>query len=337
MWKKLLLIFATISIAAVITGYFILLKNNVRDSSEPFELKIRKTDSWEDVLKSIEIQDPFIHKSTFNVLSKFYGLNKKFKPGRYVLKSGTNNLTIVRKIARGWQDPIRLTINNITLREQLAGRVAKKLDIDSSALANAMYNDSIAGIYGFNGENFAAMFIANTYEIYWDTDVSGFLERMNNEYKRFWNKERKEKLAKTGLNEQENIILASIVQKETNSKQEYGTIASTYKNRLRIGMPLQADPTVKFALKNFALKRIKGEHLSYDSPYNTYKYRGLPPGPICLPETNVIDAVLEAKPNDYIYFCAIYGSGKHAFASNYAEHMQNAARYRRALNENNIH
>lgn len=337
MWKKILFIFVIIPIAGAILGYWILLKNNIRHTSYSIEVKIRKEDSWEDVVKQIEAKKPFINSSSFQLVAKFYKLNTNYKPGRYLLKSGSNNLSIVRKIANGWQDPVRLTINNITLREQLAGKVAKKLDIDSTALATAMYDDSIAHQFGFNRENFAVMFIANTYEIYWDVDVEQFLERMHKEYQRFWTDERKAKLTATGLTAEENIILASIVQKETNSKQEYGTIASTYKNRLKIGMPLQADPTVKFALKDFAIKRIKGEHLTFDSPYNTYKYRELPPGPICLPETNVIDAVLDAQPNNYLYFCAIYGSGKHAFAANYDEHMQNAARYRNALNKNNIH
>jgi UPF0755 protein len=173
--------------------------------------------------------------------------------------------------------------------------------------------------------------------MFWDTDIAGFLDRMHKESDRFWNEDKTNRARSLGLLPDEAIILASIVQKETNHRPEYSRVAGVYLNRINRGMPLQADPTVKFALGDMAIRRILKKDLSVDSPYNTYLNKGLPPGPICLPDINVIDAVLNAEKHSYLYFCATYGSGKHAFAVTYNDHLKNAAAYQRALNQEEIY
>lgn len=325
--------FFTLTFLAIIVIY-LTFGNNIKND---YTLKIRENTTWNAVLDSLNTNEALKFPKAFKWMAKFYGMESKLKPGRYLLENGLSNIRILQKLANGRQDPVRVTINNITLREQLAGKISRKLDIDSVTLAEALYNPAIAMKYGFDAENFPAMFIPNTYEIFWNTDVEVFLERMKKEYDIFWNADRIAKADALGITPIQAIIVASIVQKETNYKPEYSTIAGVYLNRYKTGMALQADPTVKFANKNFALKRVSGAYLNIDSPYNTYKYAGLPPGPICLPETDVIDAVLSAEKHNYIYFCAVYGSGKHAFAATYTEHQKNAADYRKALNARNIH
>ena len=191
--------------------------------------------------------------------------------------------------------------------------------------------------YGFTPENFKAMFIPNTYEFYWTTSAEEFVERMNNEYNKFWNDERKTKAGQIGLSPVEVSILASIVQAEVSKNEELKTVAGLYINRLKKGIMLQADPTVKYAVGDFAIKRVLNKHLEIDSPYNTYKYAGLPPGPINFPEIQAIDAVLNYEKHNYLFMCAREDfSGYHNFAVNNAQHARNAAKYREALDRNRI-
>jgi UPF0755 protein len=240
-------------------------------------------------------------------------------------------------LKNGQQDAVNFVINNITFPEQLASRVTQKLDIDSTEFLHYISQPEIAEKYGMNSTNFFGMFLCNTYEIYWNISLEKFVDKMHQEYQRFWTAERIQKATHIGLKPEEVIVLASIVQKETNFQPEYGTVASVYLNRIRLGMPLQADPTVKFALKDMSIKRILNKDLQTDSPYNTYKNIGLPPGPIGLPESNVINGVLNAPINNYLYFCAIFGSGKHTFSTSYSEHLINARAYQKALNEEKIY
>ena len=200
-----------------------------------------------------------------------------------------------------------------------------------------LYDGQIADQYGFTKENFPSMFLANTYELYWDTSEEQFMDRMKKEYDRFWTDERKMKAERLGLSTQDVITLASIVEEETKTKSELKTVAGLYLNRLERGIALQADPTVKYAVGDFTLKRILNKHLEVDSPYNTYKYAGLPPGPIRIPELNVVEAVLNPGEHDYIYMCAKPDySGEHAFAKTLAEHNRNADIYHTFLNQEKI-
>ena len=273
----------------------------------------------------------------FRNTAKIYGLNKAVRPGRYKLSEGMSYTDVVKMFQRGLQTPIRVTFNNIRTLPQLAGRIARQLEPDSATLAAVLLADTTAARYGFTPETMIAMFLPNTYEFYWNSSPSSFLDRMKKEYDRFWTETREEKLKTTGLSRTEAITLASIVYEETKMSDEMPKVAGVYINRLQRGMPLQADPTVKFALGDFTLRRILNRHLTVDSPYNTYRYAGLPPGPICMPSVKAIDAVLDYDHHNYLYFCARPDfSGYHNFATTLTEHNRNAQAYARALNQRGI-
>jgi len=274
----------------------------------------------------------------FNWVSKKKSYKKTVKPGRYELKKGMNTNEVVNILRSGLQDPVNVTFNNCRFKEDLAGKVSKYIQADSLSILNLFYDEKQIEEYGFTTETYRAMFIPNTYEFYWTTSAEEFAVRMKKEYERFWNEERKQKAESINLTPVEVTILASIVQSETAKKDELKTVAGLYINRLNRGQPLQADPTVKYAVGNFSLKRILNSHLEIDSPYNTYKYAGLPPGPINFPEISSIDAVLNYEKHNYIYMCAKEDfSGYHNFSRTLAEHNINAAKYRAALNENKIY
>lgn len=335
--KKFLLIILITGIAVGLYFFYLVNVAPALKEDQSIEVLIRKGDNYSGIEAQLTNNNELQYGFLLKPVAKALKYDKYVKPGRYVIKPGSTILDIIRKLRSGNQDAINVTLNNITFLHQLAGKVALRLDIDSTELANALYDANIAGTYGFSKESFAAMFLCNTYSFFWNTSVEGFLERMHDEYQRYWNDERSNKALKLNLKPEEVIILASIVNKETNYRSEYPTVAGVYLNRLRKGMLLQADPTVKFAVGDMALRRILKTHLQSDSPYNTYKYSGLPPGPICLPELDVIEGVLNAQQHDYLYFCAIYGSGQHAFAVNYDQHLKNAREYHKALNREKIY
>ncbi len=261
--------------------------------------------------------------------------------GNYQFAKGTSYRTALGRLAYGKETPVRLTFNNIRTLERLAAIVGKQIEPDSAALIRALRNDSLIRAEGFSPATFPVMFIPNTYEVYWSLSPEAFVQRMHKEYNRFWNDERLAKATALGLSPAEVSILASIVIEETKFQGEMTRVAGVYLNRLKIGMPLQADPTVKFAVGDPTLKRVLNRHLEHESPYNTYLHAGLPPGPIYIPPVNVIDAVLGyADPDNhhnYLYFCANADfSGKHVFALTLAEHNRNAAAYAAELNRRGI-
>jgi UPF0755 protein len=240
---------------------------------------------------------------------------------------------LINLLKSGSQTPIKLTFNNIRHIEELAVQASKYIEASEQDLLDQLLNPEIAEKYGFNKLNFISMFLPNTYEFYWNTSANQFLDRMKKEYDKFWNSERIEKAEKLELTPKEVSVLASIVQEETNKRDEMDIVAGLYLNRLERNMPLQADPTVRFAIGDFSIKRILYSHLEYESPYNTYIYSGLPPGPISMPEPITIDKVLNPKDHKYLFMCAKDdGSGYHAFARNSREHAQNARAYHRYLN-----
>ena len=265
-------------------------------------------------------------------------LAESFKPGRYELKNGMTYSALINTLRSGRQAPVRVTFNNIRTMDRLAGAVSKRLEFDSLSILKALTDKSVIESYGYTPQTFMAMFIPNTYEFYWNTTPSGFLDRMQKESDRFWTSVSRDSLrARSGLSREQVMTLASIVYEETKMKSEMPRVAGVYINRLRRGMLLQADPTVKFALGDFEIRRVLLRHLEADSPYNTYKYAGLPPGPICMPSIDAIDAVLNYEDNDYLYFCAKADlSGAHAFAKTLAEHNRNAQTYSHALNRMGI-
>lgn len=257
--------------------------------------------------------------------------------GRYVIPEGLSLRRIFNLIRAGIQTPVKVTINPVRTMDHLAGAVAKSIEIDSVTLLRKLCDPLTAEHYGFKPETFIAMFLPDTYEFYWNVSVDNFMNKMQRQYEHFWNDERRAKAKALNLSPVEVITLASIVDEESNIADDMRYIAAVYLNRLRIGMPLQADPTVKFAVGNFALKRVLTRHTEVDSPYNTYKQRGLPPGPICIPSKVAIDAVLNHQKCDYLYFCASDDfSGRHKFARSLREHNRNAAAYQAALNRAKI-
>lgn len=259
------------------------------------------------------------------------------QPGRYDVGSGQSVLDVARRLRRGAQSPLRLTVPCVWRSQDLAGRLARVLMVDSAALAGVMTDATLLRELGTDSANVVGLCLANTYEVYWTVTPADFLRRMKQESDRFWTAERRAAADRLGLTPAQVVTLASIVDKETAAVAEQPRVAGMYLNRLRTGMKLQADPTVKFALGRFDLRRILHEHLTVDCPYNTYRYEGLPPGPICLPSLQSIEAVLHAEDHDYLYMCAKEDfSGTHNFARTYAEHMANARRYRAALNARGI-
>ncbi len=259
------------------------------------------------------------------------------RTGYYKLSKDQSYKELSRMFERGWQTPVRVTFNNQPTLAHLAGRVSQQLEADSTAFAEAFLGDSLAHGYGFDSRTFIAMFLPDTYEFYWTATPVEFVEKMNAQWQKFWTPEREAKLAALEMTRAEASTLASIVYEETKSVDEMPTVAGVYVNRLRRGMPLQADPTVKFALPAPAPKRILLRHLEVDSPYNTYKHAGLPPGPIAMPSVAAIDAVLNYQSHNYLYFAAKPDfSGRHNFATTLAGHERNADSYRRALDKAGI-
>lgn len=274
----------------------------------------------------------------FKLLATTSGYTDNIHTGSYVISPKLSSLGVLRKLRNHRQDPVNLLIPSVRTKENLAQNLERKLMLKGSEILALLDDSAFCAAYSLDTANIIGIFIPNTYQVYWDISAEQLVERMSRESKAFWTDERLKKAELAGLTPQEAITLASIIDEETANNAEKPMIAGMYLNRLRIEMPLQADPTVKFALRDFSLRRIYHKHLSVDSPYNTYMHTGLPPGPIRIPSIAGIDAVLNYVHHDYLYMCAKEDfSGTHNFAASYREHMQNARRYARALNERQIH
>ena len=270
---------------------------------------------------------------------------KKFtkpKAGRYHLKKGMSMNDVVNLFRSGRQTAVKVSFNNQDTLEKLAGRIAQQIDADSISLLQTFTDETFLTKNNFNKTSVLGMFVPNSYEVYWNTSAEKFRNKMLREYKRFWNEKRMKQAKEQNLTPQEVVTLASIVQKETAQKSERPIVAGLYLNRLRKGIPLQADPTVIYCVKqqkgqDFVVKRVLNKDLIIDSPYNTYKYAGLPPTLIAMPDISAIDAVLAPKKHDYIYMCAsVEKIGYHDFAKTLAQHERNAAKYRRWISKQGI-
>jgi len=279
-----------------------------------------------------------INTNSFEWLAKQKKYDTNIKPGRYKIDRALNNNELVNLLRSGNQDPIRLTFNNIRTKEELAGKIGSQIEADSISIISYISDVMFQQKLELTDENVACIFLPNTYEFYWNTSAEDFVSRMLKEYSIFWNSNRKEKAARLNLNYYQVSILASIVEKEQNiRKDERPIIAGLYLNRIKKGMKLESDPTLVFAIGDFSIKRVLNKDKKIDSPYNTYKHKGLPPGPICIPSINSIDAVLNASSHDYIFMCAKADfSGYHNFAKTYTKHKINARKYRKALNKQGI-
>ena len=290
-----------------------------------------------DVLTILIEKDIVKNKSSFDWLAKKMKYDKNIHPGHYKLTPGMSNKDLIELLRSGKQTPVNLTFNNIRLPAEMASLISKNIEADSISAMKLFEDNLLLKKYGFNSDNCTAMFIPNTYEFYWNTSAKKFMDRMSNEYEAFWNPSRKMKAKTIGLTQIQVSVLASIVEQETHRNDEKQTIAGVYLNRYKKGWKLEADPTLVYALGDFTIQRVLNVHKKIDSPYNTYMYTGLPPGPICIPSISSIDAVLNYAKHEYYFFCARNDfSGYHSFAKTYDQHLANAKRFQKELNKRKI-
>jgi len=326
------LLIAILGISFSFYAYQIVYTPNILVQGENRLFIVKEGATFKDVQKELHEGRYVDDLISFSFLARITGYDEQIKPGRYVLRSNMTNLQALRILRSGKQEPVRITFNNVRLISELAERITRNIGMKPEEFEAAVVKFTLNNPYGFTKDNVMAMFIPNTYEVYYNVSPDALVNRMHDEYDSFWNSERKEKAKAVGLTPVEVSILASIVQAETIKKAEAPIIAGLYLNRLKKGIALQADPTLKFAIGDFTLKRILNVHKEIDSPYNTYMYPGLPPGPIAMAERGSLDAVLNYTPSNYYYMCAKEDfSGNHNFTNSYEEHMRNAARYQKAL------
>jgi UPF0755 protein len=318
--------------------YYELYKPNVNAPAEGVLIYIptgaTRSEALGEIIKSCAIKNTATFVRAAERL-KYGGESGKIYSGCYKITPNMGNKRLIRMLASGVQTPVELTFHNVRTRQRLAGAIARQIEPDSVALLQALTDEAVASSFGFTAESFMAMFIPNTYEVYWNVSVDNFLKRMYKEWNSFWqSNNRYQRLERLGLSRVEAVILASIVAEETQKVDEMSTIAGVYLNRLRRQVALQADPTVRYAVGDFAIRRVLRTHTQIQSPYNTYRRQGLPPGPICTPSPAAIDAVLGYEKHSYMFFCAKADfSGYHVFSQTFAQHASHATAYQRALNK----
>lgn len=318
-------------------AYQIVYTANVDTKDQDTYVYIPTGADYSEALDSVEATGVIIDKLSLRFMAKLMDYDELVKPGRYKFENGWGNRQLIGMLRTGQQEPVKLTFTNIRLRSQLADVLATSIEPDAAEIDSLLTNPEYLEELGFDTTTIVSMFIPNTYEVYWTTTADELMQRMNTEYDKFWTAERLEKAEELNLSQKEVSTLASIVQAETIKNDEKPRVAGVYLNRLQKNMLLQADPTVVYSVGDFSIRRVLNVHLRHDSPYNTYKYKGLPPGPINVPNISSIDAVLNPEGHDYIYFCAKDDfSGYHAFAETQAEHLANARRFHQALNKRNI-
>ena len=294
-------------------------------------LYVRTGETMQGLLDTLE-QKNIASANWFSRISKYLKF-KNVKPGRYEIKKGMSLFELVRMLRAGNQSPVNFVVTKYRTKEALASRAGKLFEFDSLQMISFLNNPDSLKKYDLDTNTVMAAVVPLTYTSNWNTVPSRLFSQFATAYKNFWTTERKAKADSLGISPVEVVVLASIIDEETNASADRPLIASVYLNRIKKGMPLQADPTVKFAMKNFALKRILNVHLQTPSPYNTYMNKGLPPGPICTPTLETIDAVLDSPDTDYLYFVANSNfDGTHIFTTNYTDHMKYAKVYQQALN-----
>lgn len=327
-----------IALAAGMVATALYFKSQKLANSEQVTLYLPTGSDFAAATDSLAAHGCIANTGTFKAMARLRKYDKHVKAGCYKLEPQMNMWTALTKLYYGNQDAVRITIGKHRTKETLCQYVDSRLEMSGNDLFVMLSDANTCADYGFTEASVIGMFVQNSYDIYWNTTAEKFMERMKQEYDRFWNEERKAQCKALNLTPQEVTTLASIVEEETNKNDEKPTIASVYLNRIRKGMALQADPTLKYAVGDFTLRRILNVHMEAESPYNTYKYRGLPPGPICIPSVASIDAVLANKQTNYLYFCAKADfSGYHAFAATLAEHNANAAAFHAEMNRRRIY
>lgn len=336
--RRKVITIAIVAMAVAAVGVFIAYRMLYGESVDrEVTIEISSDESYEQVLDKVHAV--IDHDAAFDFYADRISLRTSFKSGSYTLRKGMNVIEVARLLKIGSHRTVRLTLNNARTPEALAGKIARRIDADSTAMLAALRDESLVEELGFDSpEEMFSIFLPETYEVYADVKPEDLVRRMKRESDRFWADDRRRAAAeKIGLSPLEAMTLASIVHEETNRADEMPRIAGVYLNRLRRGMPLQADPTVKYALGDFSIKRVLLRHLEVESPYNTYINTGLPPSPIAMPDMAAIEAVLNSERHDYYYFCARPEmDGYHNFASTLAQHNRNAAAYHRALERLNV-
>jgi UPF0755 protein len=341
-WKFVILFILILILITAAAAYFIygvLFKPNVwTPENKPEAIFIPTGSTFEDVKIALYQKGLIINRNNFEWVAEKKGYTKKIFPGKYLIEDGINNNDLVNLLRSGIQTPVKVIFNNVRDIYQLAGKVGGQIEADSASIAGKLTDRIFLDTMGLNLETISTIFIPNTYEFYWNTTASQFIDKMFNEHQKFWLGKRSTRATEIGMTPMEVVILASIVEKETNLNTERPIIAGLYMNRLNNGWFLQADPTLVYAYGDFQIKRVLNIHKEVDSPYNTYKYPGLPPGPICIPSIASIDAVLHYNTNDYYFMCANDNlSGSHVFSRTLNQHNQNARKYQAALNKLKIY
>ncbi|WP_126972824.1 endolytic transglycosylase MltG [Gynurincola endophyticus] len=334
MKKFLLGVVALLLILAI--GIYIFLFTSTTRFDEPKKYLYIPTASnhYSHIIQTLKDSQWVQFPALFDLWAKQRDLPAEVKPGKYAIEKGNSVHQIVQKLINGQQEPVNLVITKLRTKAQLSRLIGRRLESDSATMMKFLNDADEIERYDVDTNTVMSLVLPNTYTYYWNSNPVQIFDKLKAEYDRFWNTERKSKAEKLGLTPTTAYILASIVEEETNANDEKDTIASVYLNRIKKGHKLQADPTVKFALQDFSLTRILHGHLTAESPYNTYRYAGLPPGPICTPSLKTLEKVLEAPETDYFYFVAKHDfSGRHTFAVTYSDHLKNARLFHKALNE----
>lgn len=339
--KKLRLFMAIALVLVVFVGLLgclywqMALRSNL-SSQEKICLKIYPQDDFEDVFA--QLQDSLIRPKQFEQMARWTSYHRHVKTGYYEIHPHQGNKAILRVLSQGLQQPVKLRFNNVRTLPQLAGILSQQIMLDSAQIMAAITDTAFLRAQGLSYETLPALFLPNTYEVWWNMSPERLQQLFVKAHATFWNEKRLQQAADKNLTAVEVAIIASIIEEETNAKDEWPIVAGIYLNRLRRGMYLQACPTVKFALNDFSIKRVLKEHIEVDSPYNTYKHLGLPPGPVRIPSIDALDAVLQAEKHNYLYMCAKDDfSGRHYFSTNLRQHNNYARRYHQALNRKRIY
>ena len=337
--KFIYAVIATVIFISGIIGYQYYQKIFGKSITKDTELFIYSSDSLIDVKE--KISEFSKNTNTFLLVAAKKNLSKP-KPGRYILKEGMSNNELVNLLRSGNQTPVKLSFNNQDTLEKLAGRIAEQLEADSITLLTAFKDINFLSKNNLTEKSVLQIFVPNSYQFYWTVSAENFRDKIFVEYNRFWNESRLQKAKALELTKEEVITLASIVQKETAKNIERPIVAGLYLNRLKKGWPLQADPTIIYSVKelkgqDYVVKRVLTADLEINSPYNTYKFKGLPPTLISMPDISSIDGVLNAEKHDYFYMCAsVEKLGYHAFAKTLSQHNRNAAKYHQWMNKQSI-
>lgn len=333
-----MIVFAVMLSSFAFYAYQILFTPNIQVDKEDKYYAIHDGTTFRELRNDLYDQHIINDALSFSFLAKLKNYDENVKPGMYKFKKDMTNSEAINMLRAGLQAPVKLTFSNARKISELAKVMTSTIQMDSADLAPYLRSDSVAAAYGFTPQTFVSMFLPNTYEVYWTISEKELLDRMKSEYDRFWNEERTNKANQMGRSKVEIATIASIVNAETNMWEEFATIAGVYLNRLDRGYKLQADPTLKFAMDDFEIRRILNKDKDFESLYNTYKYAGLPPGPINVPPITALEAVLNYEDHNYLYFCAKDDfSGYHVFAKTLVDHNVNARKFQQALNSERIY